>query len=678
MPPALAQTQNAELQSAFQVPHPFNLGFSETNLPILDHLGLSKSSHLQQPLGMAGLYDFPEQTPPIPVIALVAVPSQALPPSIPRSDTSNSILLSQAQSLLDQGRTLYNEGRFTEAATAWQQAAQAYSTGGSTIEDQLQEALSFNYLALAFQELNQWQESQQAIEKSLNLLTRLDKNASAAVLAQALNTQAGLFLQLGQTEKALDNWEQAQGLYEQAGDTLGSIGTQINQAQALQSLGFYRRSRQQLDTLNQQLAVLPDSETKISGLRSLGLARQVAGDLQGGQTSLEESLEIAQRLGVRKELSSILLLLGQLSIDQQDPATALTYNASPSQATGGASRGGFGFVPPAGNAAPSQATGGASRSIFAPPAGNSAPSQATGGASRSVFAPPAGNAAPSQATGGASRGVFSPPAGNAAPSQATGGASRGIFTPAFGNAAPSQSTGGASRSVFAPPAGNSAPNQAVGGSARGIFVPPAGNAIPQSAAGGAARTNVYGAYQAPASAPVSMLALTPASFYGTTLSERPSFLVYLPLSGAEQAVFSLKDEKENLIYQMAIPTTGQAEVMVIQLPEQAPALEVNKNYQWYVALKVDGTLSPGTPFVDVWIKRIEPTAEQAAALANGANLEVASQLADQGVWYDSVGMLATLRLDQPVDPSLQSDWSELLGSVGLSDVSDVRLIQTAN
>jgi len=33
-------------------------------------------------------------------------------------------------------------------------------------------------------------------------------------------------------------WQQAQKFYEQAGDKMGSLGSQINQAQALQTLGF--------------------------------------------------------------------------------------------------------------------------------------------------------------------------------------------------------------------------------------------------------------------------------------------------------------------------------------------------------------------------------------------------------------------------------------------------------
>jgi hypothetical protein len=151
-------------------------------------------------------------------------------------------------------------------------------------------------------------------------------------------------------------------------------------------------------------------------------------------------------------------------------------------------------------------------------------------------------------------------------------------------------------------------------------------------------------------------------------------LVYLPVSNAQEAVFSLKDEADNMVYQMVIPTSGQAEVVVIQLPQEAPALEVNRNYQWYVALKINGELNPSAPFVDAWVKRIEPTRAQVDTLAGGESLQAVSQLAQDGVWYDSVSILANLRLEEPGSDILARDWDELLSSVGLADVSEVRLI----
>jgi Domain of Unknown Function (DUF928) len=286
------------------------------------------------------------------------------------------------------------------------------------------------------------------------------------------------------------------------------------------------------------------------------------------------------------------------------------------------------------------------------------------------FTPPPDNSSPSEATGGASRGsTFVPPRNNLAPQQSTGGASRGsVFAPPTNNAAPQQSTGGASRgSIFAPPTNNSAPQQATGGASRGVFTPPTDNAAPQQSTGGASRTNLQGDYIGAGRA-VSMMAIAPQSFYGTTLSDRPTFMAYVPASNAHEVVFSLKDADDNMHYQMRLPISGESGMMAIQLPANAPPLEVGKNYHWYVAILVDGSMSPSTPFVDAWVQRIEASPQLQQALTQGTDLQDAEALATQGVWYDSVALLAHLRSSDPTSKAVASNWAELLNSVDLAEV----------
>lgn len=219
---------------------------------------------------------------------------------------------------LQQGRELYQSGLFAEAVRIWQTAVQKYHIQG----DRLNEVLSWSYLSLAQQELNQWQLAQQSIDKSLNLL-QTHKPTDAIIWAQVLNTQANLQLQMGKADTALESWQQAEKFYEQAGDLTGSLGSQINQAQALQSLGFYRRSKQQLEVLTQKLQGMPDDEIKVSGLRSLGLALQIIGDFSKSQEVLTQSLAIARQISAQTQISSILISLGKIAADLQDPSAAL-------------------------------------------------------------------------------------------------------------------------------------------------------------------------------------------------------------------------------------------------------------------------------------------------------------------------------------------------------------------
>ncbi len=272
---------------------------------------------------------------------------------------------------------------------------------------------------------------------------------------------------------------------------------------------------------------------------------------------------------------------------------------------------------------------------------------------------------------------FSPPPGNGVPSQATGGASRGNLFVNTRSRTVRQATGGASRGTLFQPRGNRrAPQSAVGGASRGGFFQPARtNRAPRVATGGASRMgrqeldpSIVGS-----TGPAAMLALLPQSYYGTTISERPTILVYLPATGAEQAVFSLKDEAGNSVYETEVAVSKEAGVRTIALPKDAPALEVNKNYQWFLALKVDGRLNPSTPYVDGWIQRIQPSTELAAVLKQGDALQRAKALGAEGVWYDCVSTLASLRAGQPTS-DLAQQWSELLESVELSAIDQAPMV----
>jgi len=239
---------------------------------------------------------------------------------VPTSALNMSAFTSQTTNWLEQGRKFYNSGRFAEAVTAWQTAVQKYHKRG----DRINEALSWSYLSLAQQELNQWQAARQSIEESVKILQTAKPSADAIIWGQILNAQGNLELRIGKAETALEIWQQAQKYYDQAGDKIGSLGSQINQAQALQSLGFYRRSKQQLQTLTQKLAVMPDSEIKVSGLRSLGLALHAIGDAKS-QEVLEQSLAAANKIAAKTQLSSILSSLGKVASDSLDPEAALNY-----------------------------------------------------------------------------------------------------------------------------------------------------------------------------------------------------------------------------------------------------------------------------------------------------------------------------------------------------------------
>ena len=222
---------------------------------------------------------------------------------------------------LELGKELYRAGRFAEAAAAWQEAERIYASRG----DRENQAVSLSYLSLAYQELARWEAARIAIVKSLDLLQSNSETVDAILFAQALNTQASLLLATGDSQGALDTWKQAEGFYEQAGDETGVLGSRINRARALQSLGFYRRSQRLLQVAAEELDRKPDSALKASGLRSLGIALQTISNIKASQEILAQSLAIARRVGATTEISTALLTLGNTALELEDLDTALGY-----------------------------------------------------------------------------------------------------------------------------------------------------------------------------------------------------------------------------------------------------------------------------------------------------------------------------------------------------------------
>lgn len=247
----------------------------------------------------------------------IAIPVIAQPsiPKTPIVATSENAL-----ELINHGRTAYDSGRYAEASATWKKAERIYYHQG----DRLSRAATLNYLSLACQKLGEWQRAERANSISLKLLEQLNEPHSAA-LAQALNTQGNLLLATGKPQAALETWQQAATAYEHSGDRIGVIGSQINQAQALQALGFHRRSQKLLERLQERLEAQNDPLLKAKVLQSLGNTLQIIGGLNRSEKVLQASLEIAKQLQLPKLEASILFSLGNTAKLLEHNQAAVDY-----------------------------------------------------------------------------------------------------------------------------------------------------------------------------------------------------------------------------------------------------------------------------------------------------------------------------------------------------------------
>lgn len=190
-----------------------------------------------------------------------------------------------------------------------------------------QKAISLSYLSLGYQQLGQWQEAERNLNEAIAILES-QSQFSPQIQAQIFNTQGSLNLALGKPEKALENWENASKAYLQVGDNIGWLGSQINQTQALQKLGFYSRSRLLLGEIKEKIAQENDNELKVIALENLGLALSQTGDFLTAETTLNESLNLSQELFPQYQ-ANILINLGnaQQALNKNQEAL-LSYQES--------------------------------------------------------------------------------------------------------------------------------------------------------------------------------------------------------------------------------------------------------------------------------------------------------------------------------------------------------------
>ncbi|MGA9381508.1 MAG: CHAT domain-containing protein [Phormidium sp.] len=141
-------------------------------------------------------------------------------------------------------------------------------------------------------------------------------NSTFLQTAITCNETGRKLLEQGEAEAALKSWQQAEIAYHKAGDKNGVIGSQINQAQALQALGRYQQAEKLLIQIQEPLKIQPDSLLKVLAKRNLGDVWRVTGNLIESEKILQESWKIALNLQSPENANAAQLSLGNTAFAQ--------------------------------------------------------------------------------------------------------------------------------------------------------------------------------------------------------------------------------------------------------------------------------------------------------------------------------------------------------------------------
>jgi hypothetical protein len=193
------------------------------------------------------------------------------------------------------------------------------------------------------------------------------------------------------------------------------------------------------------------------------------------------------------------------------------------------------------------------------------------------------------------------------------------------------------------------------------FVPPAGG-LPANREGGAARGAVC---------PFSnqrLTALLPSTNLGLTASARPSLFFYLPPTEGRSVEFLLQDSRGAELYQ-STTRINQSGIVRIDLPSNAPELEVGQTYQWYLSVICDPKDRTADLYVQGWVQRVAMPENLQRQLQQAPANERPYIYASAGLWHETLATLFELRQAQPGNTTLQADWIALLRMEGLDKVA---------
>jgi hypothetical protein len=204
-----------------------------------------------------------------------------------------------------------------------------------------------------------------------------------------------------------------------------------------------------------------------------------------------------------------------------------------------------------------------------------------------------------------------------------------------------------------------------------LFKPPSDDPQPEKTEGAASRQNLVCSQdsliqsKAIAERP-KLTALVPQSNHGLTTAKRPTFWVYLPQTAARQAILSIKTKGSSPHWQQSIDLTRTTGTIGIKLANNAPPLEIGKNYQWALILICGDRPHPNDPVVAAEIERIDKSQIKPKMSTTVTGLEKAAWYARQGIWYDALNVLVA---EKPSLNNWHDLWVRYLQTEGLEEIA---------
>ena len=168
-----------------------------------------------------------------------------------------------------------------------------------------------------------------------------------------------------------------------------------------------------------------------------------------------------------------------------------------------------------------------------------------------------------------------------------------------------------------------------------------------------------------------LTALMPKNNLALTVAANPQLFFYLPAIAKQTVEFVLRDEADNQVYEKTFKSTGTNGIISINLldSKHSKNLTVGKKYHWYLSVICNPQDRANDISVDGWIQRVEPSLSLTKKLEQAAPLQRLVMYEAANLWQDALTTLAQLRYYHPHSVSVKEQWTQLLRSVDLGNIS---------
>ncbi|MEM7590250.1 MAG: DUF928 domain-containing protein [Cyanobacteria bacterium P01_A01_bin.83] len=160
-------------------------------------------------------------------------------------------------------------------------------------------------------------------------------------------------------------------------------------------------------------------------------------------------------------------------------------------------------------------------------------------------------------------------------------------------------------------------------------------------------------------------ALLPVSRTGKTVLKHPRFWVYFPeaLTQKSQVEFVVQNEAREDVWRSRLQLDREPGYKSFTLPNTAAPLEIGQWYRWYVKIYCDSQVA-SAQYVQGWVSRIPLNSQLHLELIDnpqGHHLIYGNHR----IWYDAVDQLLSNYQSNPLNLSLEQDWQNLIGAIGV-------------